>query len=84
MKIMHRRDDGTFVIERNGHPYHVIPDDPLFPVVEEAAKGMSLPPEPAPETPPAPPAPPEPTLAELQAQLAAIQERLAAMATPSA
>jgi hypothetical protein len=50
--LLHRRDDGTFVIRRNGWPYHVIPSDPLFATVAAAAEGLDLPPEPVPEPPP--------------------------------
>jgi hypothetical protein len=50
--LLHRRDDGTFVIRRNGHPYHVIESDPLFAAVAVAAEGVDLPPEPVPEAPP--------------------------------
>ncbi len=49
---LHRRDDGSFVIQRDGYPYHVTADDPLFPVVAAAAEGVDLPPEPQPEPPP--------------------------------
>lgn len=50
--LLHRRDDGSFVVERNGWPYHVTADDPLFPDVAAAAEGVDLPPEPQPEPPP--------------------------------
>ena len=50
--LLHRRDDGTFVIERDGYPYHVIESDPLFADVAAAAEGVGLPPEPVPEPPP--------------------------------
>jgi hypothetical protein len=52
--LLHRRDDGTFVILLNGHPYHVIDSDPLFAEVAAAAEGVNLPPEPQPEPPPPP------------------------------
>jgi hypothetical protein len=53
--LLHRRADGSFVIELGGYPYHVIESDPLFPEVAAAAEGVDLPPEPQPETPPPPP-----------------------------
>lgn len=46
--LKHRRDDGTFVIQLNGHPYHVIDADPLWPDVLAADAGQDLPPEPGP------------------------------------
>jgi hypothetical protein len=30
MQVLFRRPDNTFVIEKNGFPYHVIPEDPLY------------------------------------------------------
>lgn len=54
--LLHRRDDGTFVIQRNGMPYHVTTDDALYAEVAAAAEGVDLPPEPVPE-PVAPPPP---------------------------
>lgn len=56
--LLHRRDDGTFVVLRAGMPYHVVAGDPLFEAVAEAAEGVELPPEPVPESPPPPPPPP--------------------------
>jgi hypothetical protein len=53
--LLHRRDDGSFVIELNGYPYHVIQSDALFAGVSAAAEGVGLPPEPMPE-----PLPPKP------------------------
>jgi hypothetical protein len=50
--LLHRRDDGTFVIQRDGWPYHVTTDDALFPAVAAAAEGVDLPAEPQPEPPP--------------------------------
>jgi hypothetical protein len=48
-RLLHRRDDGTFVIENeHGWPYHVTADDPLFAEVAQAAAGQDLPPEPVP------------------------------------
>ena len=54
--LMHRRNDGSLVIERNGLPYHVTQRDPLFAEVSAAADGVTLPDEPG---------PPIPTTAEL-------------------
>ena len=54
--LMHRRNDGSFVIKRNGLPYHVTEGDPLFAKVAAAAEGVTLPDEPG---------PPVPTIAEL-------------------
>jgi hypothetical protein len=45
INLMHRRSDGTFVIEQNGYPYHVVQDDPLYSEVAQAAQGIELPPE---------------------------------------
>ncbi len=50
--LLHRRADGSFVVELNGSPYHVIESDPLFAEVAAAAEGVDLPPEPPPEPPP--------------------------------
>jgi hypothetical protein len=50
--LLHRRADGSFVIRRDGYPYHVIESDPLFAEVAAAAEGVDLPPEPQPEPPP--------------------------------
>jgi hypothetical protein len=74
--LLHRRADGTFVIELNGYPYHVTESDPLFPEVAAAAEGVDLPPEPVPE---APPPPPPPTRAELLARLEQIAAQIAAL-----
>lgn len=74
--LLHRRDDGSFVIELNGHPYHVIESDPLFAEVAAAAEGVDLPPEPQPEP---PPPPPQPTRAELLARLDQIAAQIAAL-----
>jgi hypothetical protein len=49
--LLHRRDDGTFVIRLNGNPYHVTHDDPLYPEVAAAAEGVDLPPETVPMPP---------------------------------
>lgn len=50
--LLHRRNDGSFVIELNGQPYHVIESDTLFAPVAAAAEGVDLPPEPPPPTDP--------------------------------
>jgi hypothetical protein len=76
--LLHRRADGSFVIELNGYPYHVIESDPLFAEVAAAAEGVDLPPEPQPEPPPPPP-PPQPTRAELLARLEQIAAQIAAL-----
>jgi hypothetical protein len=55
--LLHRRDDGSFVIKLNGHPYHVTQSDPLFADVSAAPEGVDLSPEPVPEPVPPPPAP---------------------------
>jgi hypothetical protein len=48
-RLLHRRSDGTFVIQtERGWPYHVTADDPLFAEVAQAAQGEDLPPEPVP------------------------------------
>jgi len=50
--LRHRRNDGSFVIELNGLPYHVIQSDPLFAEVSASAEGVELLPEPVPPAPP--------------------------------
>ena len=79
MKVLFRRTDGSFVVEHpgTGHPYHVVADDPLAGLyTAEDVEAAPLEPEPKP-TPVATPR--EPTKAELQAQLAALAERIAAL-----
>lgn len=44
--ILHKRADGSFVIEKDGNPYHVTLDDPLFAEVDAEAEGMELEPDP--------------------------------------
>lgn len=73
MRLLHRRVDGSFVVEIDTPlygrvPYHVIPGDPLFAVAEAAARGRGLPDEPEP-----PPLPPDRRIA-----LTAFLDRLAA------
>ena len=48
MQLLHKRDDGTFVAEVNGMPYHVVPDDALWVEAQaaEAARFTPLAPEP--------------------------------------
>lgn len=77
--LTYRREDGTFVGVVGGHPYHVIPSDPLFSEAQAIADGMgdALPFEPPP--PAAPPPPPPPTRAELMARLDAIAAQIAAL-----
>ena len=52
MQVLFKRPDGTFVIQLNGFPYHVVQDDPLF--AAAAAAGTEAPFEPAPEPVPPP------------------------------
>ncbi len=66
--LLHRRDDGSFVIDFNGHPYHVTQSDPRVAEVLATAEGVGLPPEPMPE--PVPPAPITLTNRQLFAALA--------------
>ena len=79
MVVLHRRPDGTFVIQHNGNPYHVIPEDPLFTEVAAAAEGLELPPEPGPPAEAAPLPTPQPTRAELMARLLVIQAQIEAL-----
>lgn len=51
MNVLYARADGTFVIEHNGMPYHVLHDDPMYSDVVAAADGKDFPPEPVPEAP---------------------------------
>jgi hypothetical protein len=46
-EVLYRRTDGTFVICRDGLPYHVVHEDPAFHAVAAAAEGLVLPTEPA-------------------------------------
>lgn len=78
MIVLHRRDDGTFVISHNGMPYHVIPSDPLFAEAQAAAEGLALPPEPPPPI-LAIPTLPQPTRAELIAKLQQLQTQIEAL-----
>lgn len=77
-ELLHRREDGTFVIQHLGHPYHVIPGDPLFPEVAAAAEGVDLPPEPSLATEVIAPAP-QLTRDELMARLLQIQAQIEAL-----
>ena len=38
--LLYRRNDGSFVAEINGLPYHVTEEDPLFEAVQEVANEM--------------------------------------------
>ena len=84
MQVLHpQRPDGTFVIQGPLGPYHVTQDDPLFGAVSDAyaalvEAGETLPPEPVPPPVIIPPQPP-PTVADLLAQVQAIQAQLEAM-----
>lgn len=53
MELQYRRHDGTLVAIMNGFPYHVIPEDPLFPIAQAVADAMGddLPLEPLPPIP---------------------------------
>lgn len=51
MSVLFRRADGTFVIERNGMPYHVVQADPLFAEMSGAAAAAPLEAAPAAPTP---------------------------------
>lgn len=57
--LSHKREDGTFVIVLQGHPYHVTEDDLLFPEVAEAAAELD---EELPVEVPPPPPPPGPVV----------------------
>ena len=46
MNILHKRADGTFVIELGDNPFHVTLDDPMFAEVAAEAEGMALEPDP--------------------------------------
>jgi hypothetical protein len=47
MKLLHKREDGTFVVELNGMPYHVLPTDKIWQdtLRAEALLENPLPPE---------------------------------------
>lgn len=84
LRVLHEREDGSFVVERNGLPYHVTPDDPLFAEAQEAASAETLQPEPPP--PPPPVVPPSITRRQLLLALAgagliSAEEALAAAMT---
>lgn len=51
MIVLFRRPDGTFVIDRGGWPYHVLPDDPLFAEAQAAGADAPFEPEPPPPEP---------------------------------
>lgn len=46
-----RRPDGTFVVDRNGLPFHLTPDEPGFDEVAAYATEHAVPLEPPPEVP---------------------------------
>jgi hypothetical protein len=52
MEVLFRRADDTYVILFNGHPYQVLPDDPLYP--EAVIAGASAPLDPIESFVPAP------------------------------
>ncbi len=64
-----QRLDGTFVIEHQGNPYHVIEDDPLFAECVEAYDALEEEPpdEPVPEPVELPPDPMAALLARIEA-----------------
>ena len=78
MQVLHHRDDGTFVIEHNGYPYHVTHDDPLYAEAQAAAVGLTLLPESLPQE-QSLPQPPQPTRAELLAKLQQLQTQIEAL-----
>ena len=78
--LKHRRADGSFVVMLAGDlPYHVTADDPLFPEVQAAAEGVTLPAEPVALYPENVMPAPEPTRAELMARLMQIQAQIEAL-----
>jgi len=78
MKVLHRRDDGTFVIEHNGYPYHVTHDDAMYAEASAAAEGIEFPPEPLPQE-VVLPSPPQPTRAQLFTKLQQLQAQIEAL-----
>lgn len=78
MIILHRRDDGSFVIEHNGYPYHVSQSHEWFAEVSAEAQGKEYPPEPMPQE-VVLPTPPQPSRAELLAKLPRIQAQIEAL-----
>lgn len=54
--LLHARPDGSYVVRRNGQPYHVLQNDPLYGAVAAEAEGLILPAEPQPPPPPPSPA----------------------------
>ncbi len=83
MQVLHRRNDGTFVIELNGYPYHVTTDDPLFAEVSAAAEGLTLPPEPVPQSVDLP-VPAQPPIAGLLARLQQLEAQVEALSKGAA
>jgi hypothetical protein len=68
-----QRPDGTYVIEYQGNPYHVIEDDPLFAECVEAYDALEEEPpdEPEPELPPVR----EDPIAALMARIEALERK---------
>lgn len=54
--LLYARPDGSYVVRRNGQPYHVTQTDPLYGAVAAEAEGVILPAEPPPAPPPPSPA----------------------------
>jgi hypothetical protein len=71
-----KRPDDTYVIEHQGNPYHVIPDDPLFEecVEEYVALEQEPPDEPVPEPPPVMHDPMEDPMAKLLARIEKLEK----------
>ena len=70
MNLLFKRPDGTFVIELNNAPYHVIPEDPMWDDTKAEAEvmGDALQFEPIPVFPEPPPRL-EPDAAQIKAAL---------------
>ncbi len=78
-ELTYSRPDGTFVGVVNGLPYHILENDEIYADALAWVAAHGQPPlEPAM---PQEPAPALPTLSELQAQLAALQAQIEALAT---
>ncbi len=70
MSPLYLRPDGTLVVRlANGLPYHVLPNDPLWPAAEELDWSLAVP-----EPPPPPPQPPiiQPPAIVTEAQFRAV------------
>ena len=68
-----QRPDGTYVIEHQGNPYHVIQDDPLFAECVEAYDALEEEPPDEPEPPTFDP-PPDP-MADLLARIEKLERK---------